>query len=100
MKNKFNLPIIMMNNPGDPTEVVGGGTGQGGTDPLGNPMSFANWSTTGPWQEYDEYGNGDGTADMEEYGMWWADNGFTYDQWTGIGNSANDWTTYVVPNLP
>ena len=93
MKNKFNLPIIMMSEPGEPTEVIGGGTGQGGTDPLNpynSPMTLEAWQASELWHDYDFYGNGNNTPDFEEYCMWWLDNGFTMEQWTAFGNDAAD----------
>lgn len=97
MKNKFSLPIIMLTDP-TPTPgnggVIGGGTGQSGTDPLNpynSPLSFAAWKTSEFWSDYDSfYGNDNNTPDFEEYCMWWLDNNFTIEQWTAVGNNATE----------
>ncbi len=99
MKKAFAIPFILNSQGGTKDGVIGGGTGQSGSDPIGNAMSFTEWAQSNYWQTYDQdYGNGDGIADMAEYGMWWADCEFTYDQWINAGNSQQDWEEFVVPN--
>lgn len=95
MKKAFTLPFVLM-SPAEPepTSVVGGGTGQGGTDPLATPMPFTAWQSSNYWQTYDQYGNDDGNADWEEFCMWWVDNEFTIDQWTALGPD------YTASNFP
>ena len=100
MKKSFAIPFILNSQSGTKGGEIGGGTGQGGSDPIGGAMSFVAWAQSSYWQTYDQdYGDGDGIADMEEYGLWWADCEFTLQQWLDAGNSQADWTTYVAPHL-
>ncbi|MBQ1894047.1 MAG: hypothetical protein II155_08080 [Clostridia bacterium] len=80
MKKSFTLPFVLM-SPAEPepTSVVGGGTGQGGTDPLTQAMSYSSWIETNIWEDFDD--NGNGHADWEDYLLWWTECGFPTDLW-------------------
>ena len=73
-KRKFSQPLVILSTtPGDDV-VIGGGTGQGTIDPY--PCSF------GEWQKLfeDDY-LPDDTIDFNDYVQWWADNGFSLEDW-------------------
>lgn len=75
-KKRFNAPFIFFegdNTPGDDV-VIGGGTGQTTTDPF--ECTFAEWQTLFA-DDYDL----DDDVDFDDYGQWWADNGFSEDAW-------------------
>lgn len=97
MKKSFEIPFILRSEGADPTSVIGGGTGQGGLGDPTQPMSYSAWAASSIASEYDEH-EPEG-PDMYDYGLWWAECGFTQEQWESIGNNPTDWTTYVVPNL-
>ena len=69
-------PFILMDSgtPGDEV-VIGGGSGQGGSDPI--PMSYNEWVASAWATDY----NDDGEYTWEEFSWWWEDSGFTMDQW-------------------
>lgn len=73
-KKRFIAPFVLMSStPTDETEY-GGGTGQTTTDPF--PCSFADYQSM---FEYDH--DMDGDMDFDDYGQWWADNGFSVEVW-------------------
>ncbi len=82
-KHGFQPYVMLSSTPGD-GNVTGGGTGEGTTDPF--PMSYSDWSNSGMQDDY----NLDGTIDFNDYGTWWADNGFGLEAWESF-NPGVDW---------
>lgn len=79
---KFVTPVVFLSGtPGDEVET-GGGTGQSTKDPF--PCSYPDWQTMFE-ADYDF----DEEINFNDYGQWWADNGF----------SEEDWNTYN-PDVP
>ena len=80
-------PFILMDSgtPGDEV-VIGGGSGQGGSDPF--PMSYKEWAGSAWSEGYDIDGSGD--FSHEEFAWWWVDNGFSVDDWT-LNNPDIPW---------
>lgn len=86
MSKKYFDPFILLGvgNDDDPS-TSGDGTGNTGWGPNpgggsgGNssgPITFSNWSAN--------FGvdlNGNGAVDFDDYGQWWADQGFGIDAW-------------------
>ncbi len=99
-KNKFGMPGILFESTPlpSPTGVVGGGSAQGGQGNNDLPMSYDDWS-----QNPDIFGfydvNSDNAGDWDEYGRWWADCDYSYDQWVALGYDQQKWDTYVKPHL-
>lgn len=80
MTKIWNTPRISSLIPDpDPSgdDVIGGGTGQSTTDPY--PCSFADWQIMFA-EDYDL----DEDIDFDDYGQWWADNGFSEDDWAEL----------------
>ena len=96
-KKTFRLPTVLMSGwGGDPEDpIIGGGTGQSGSDPYA--MSFSAWLAS---EFADDCAPVTPGITMEDYGAWWVDSGLTEAQWLEVGNSADDWENFVVPFLP
>ena len=80
-------PYVMLTggiSDGGDVSVIGGGTGEGMSDPF--PMSYTDWMKSGMQDDY----NVDGTIDFDDYGTWWADNGFSMEAWASY-NPGVDW---------
>ena len=84
MGRSFNTPWIHFNgmSAGDDV-VIGGGTGQSTTDPY--PCSFEDWKIMFE-DDYDL----DEDIDFDDYGTWWADQGFSIEDWDTI-NPGTPW---------
>lgn len=72
-------PSIILRDIGIPGDdvVIGGGTGQSTTDPF--PCSYAEWQI----MFIDDY-DLDDDYDFDDYGQWWADNGFSLEDWVEL----------------
>ena len=91
-KRKFIAPYIVLSgiSSGGDDNVIGGGTGQGSSNPF--PMSYNDWLNNNWATDY----NGDG-ADFQDFITWWVDNDFSEDDWnqyngdTPWGSGDWDW---------
>ncbi|GEM_PF-5206729 len=92
-KKAFKLPYILGTGV-TPTDdvVIGGGTGQSGTDPV--PCSYNAWLNSVWCGEYDLQ---EPSGTFDDYGTWWAENGFSMEEWVDCGNNASDWKTEWEP---
>ena len=79
-------PWILLSGDEGGSTVIGGGTGQGTSNPF--PMSYAEWLTSGFQYGYDF--DEDGVYSIEEFAYWWEDQHFTMEQW-GEYNPGVDW---------
>ena len=85
-RKAFTIPFILStgNNPGDDI-VIGGGTGEGGSDPVA--CSYDAWLRSVWVYDY----NGDG-YDFDDYCNWWLDqyaqnpNAFSPEVWSEFNN--------------
>lgn len=83
MKHTWENPIILFQDePGDDI-VIGGGSGQSTTDPF--PCTYKEWQTM-----FEEDYDLDEDIDFDDYGTWWADNGFSLADWNSI-NPDTPW---------
>lgn len=76
-KKKFFIPFVVLDgglNPGGDASEDAGGSGDTGFEPF--PCSFADWQKSFA-EDYDL----DDDIDFDDYGQWWADNGFSLDEW-------------------
>ena len=80
-KNGF-APFILLSSgePGDDI-VIGGGTGQGGVNPVVYPMGFDAWYAS-DWAE--DYVPATEGIDMVDYVVWFFDCGFTMAQFQEV----------------
>ncbi len=75
-RKKFSAPFILFNDdPGDDI-VIGGGTGQSTTDTF--VCSYDEWLKLFA-DNYDM--DDEEIIDFNDYGQWWADNGFSVEDW-------------------
>ena len=81
-KRSFIAPYIVLSGTDD-TGVIGGGTGQGSTNPI--PIGYEAWLES-IWKE-DIIQNG--TIDEDDYAAWWEANKFSEEDWRSLN-----------PNLP
>ena len=71
--------------------VIGGGSGQGSTDPINaSPCSYAFWL-----EHFAEDVIQNGTIDEYDFGAWWEGNGFTKEDWEEL-NPGLSWDEYVL----
>ena len=97
MKKSFEIPFILRTNNDENGSVIGGAS-LGHGDPTNGPMTYTAWSASPIAAEYDEHVPPVG-PDMYDYGLWWAESGFTEQQWEEYDNNPADWVTYVEPYL-
>ncbi len=89
----FNPLILLGDTPGDDT-VIGGGTGQGGVNPIGAaPCNFSFWVNNYATSEWDATGDG---YDYYDFGDWWRAQGFSESDWNEL-NPGYDFYEYVNP---
>ncbi len=86
-KKSFILPTILTAGSGGEGTVIGGGTGQGGSDAV--PCSYETWLTT-PWASDILT---DGVINESDYATWWESNGFSKAAWEEL-NPGLDWEDY------
>lgn len=83
-KKSFVLPTLLSMGGGGDGNVIGGGTGQGGSDAI--PMTFEEWKKTAFAHDFNENG-----IDFMDYVWWWLDQGFdTGDLWNEY-NPGTPW---------
>ncbi len=88
-KKRFVLPYVALTvNDGGDVTIIGGGTGQGGSDAI--PISYQAWLES-TWAE-DLVGEGNG-IDENDYAVWWESNGFTQEDWEDL-NPDLPWDEY------
>ncbi len=77
MSKKYSFsPFVFLLDVGGDDDVSGGGSGQSGVHPLGPVACNFDFWLKNFATDYD----GDG-YDMEDFGQWWTENGFTMDAW-------------------
>ncbi len=87
-KKMFEIPFILKTaGSGGDGNVIGGGTGQGGSQAF--PMSFAEWLGSA-WAE-DLIQNG--VIDEMDFATWWEGNGFSREDWEEL-NPDLSWEDY------
>ena len=88
-KRRFVLPYVALDNVSDGGDVIviGGGTGQGGSDPVA--ISFAEWKNS-KWSEGRDLG--EPGLDFQDYIWWWIDSNLSQEAWNAI-NTETPWGT-------
>lgn len=88
-KKTFGIPLVLglITEAPDVTET-GAHTGQHGSDPITDPISFEAWAASDYAQGYDYNQNGE--YDIEEYAAWWIDEGFDLSDWDDL-NPNHPW---------
>ena len=93
-KYGFDPFILLTGEGGDGgATVIGGGSGQGGSDPV--PCSYSSWTNSSWAVDY----NNDGLFSEQEYCYWWADqmadhpDRFTQALWIELNPGLN-WDDY------
>ena len=85
---KFTIPVIMEQaTPGD-VVVIGGGSGEVGSDPV-QAYSYHDWLNT----PYAEDIFIDGVINEDDYALWWESNGFSREDWEDL-NPGLSWDDY------
>lgn len=87
-KKHFSIPVVMESSaPGD-IIVIGGGSGEGGSDKV-PAYSYHDWLLS----VYAEDLFIDGVINEDDYAMWWESNGFSKEDWEEL-NPDLDWSDY------
>ncbi|MBQ6116869.1 MAG: hypothetical protein IJL08_06055 [Oscillospiraceae bacterium] len=88
-KRTFIAPYIVLSgiSSGGDDNVIGGGTGQGGSDAV--PCSYEAWLES-VWKA-DLFL--DGQINEDDYAMWWEGNGFSQEDWELL-NPDLPWDDY------
>ena len=88
-KKSFGIPEILFSQIGDEPDdpISGGGSAHGS-----NPVSFAVWLTIYNESIPNHFDfDHDGDIDVDDYYLWWIQNGYTREQWESANPPSVPW---------